>query len=95
MIPRCNEGGTKMKNNLQYANDNIKLMIKYKSWTQNTLSKKTGITPITMQRRLNSKVPKWTMLEAVSIANAFNVSVSDIFFTHMIPKCNIQNEEVS
>ncbi|MFL0251374.1 helix-turn-helix domain-containing protein [Clostridium neuense] len=77
-----------MKNDLSHANKNIKLLLKYKNWTQATLCKKTGITDITMQRRLNSRVPKWSMLEAVSIANAFGLSVNDIFFTRMIPKCN-------
>ena len=75
-------------NELKYANDNIKLLIKYKGWTQAILCKKTGITEVTMYRRLNSKIPKWTMTEAVSIAQAFNLPVSDIFFTRMVPKSN-------
>lgn len=77
-----------MENDLKYASDNIKLLIKYKGWTQSILCKKTGITPVTMRRRLNNKVPNWSMTEAVSIAKAFNLSVSDIFFTRMIPRCN-------
>ena len=81
-----------MKNDMKNANNNIKLLIKYKGWTQIILCKKTGITPITMRRRLNSKVSTWSMLEAVNIAKAFNLTVSDIFFTSMVPKCN---EEVS
>lgn len=77
-----------MKNDLRNANNNIKLLIKYKGWTQAILCKKTGITTITMRRRLNSKVPTWSMLEAVSVAKALNLSVNDIFFTCMVPKCN-------
>jgi DNA-binding XRE family transcriptional regulator len=79
-----------MKNDLKYANSNIKLLLKYKNWTQVTLCKKTGISDITMRRRLNSQVPRWSMLEAVSVANAFGMSVNDIFFTRMIPKCNTE-----
>jgi transcriptional regulator with XRE-family HTH domain len=82
-----------MVNDLKYANNNIKLLIKYKGWTQNILCAKTGITPITMRRRLSSKTPSWSMLEAVSISKAFGMSVNDIFFTRMVPKCN--KEEVS
>lgn len=82
-----------MKNDLRYANDNIKLLLKYNKWTQDDLCRKTGITHITLQRRLNCKITKWTMLEAVSIAKAFNTTVNDIFFTRMIPKRNKENEE--
>lgn len=77
---------------LKYGNDNIKLLLKYKNWTQEKLCKKTGITQVTLRRRLSSKVPKWTMMEAVSIARAFGMSVSDIFFTCMIPKGNSENK---
>ena len=77
-----------MTNDLRYANDNIKLLIKYKGWTQAILCKKTGISSITLQRRLNCKISKWTMIEAASIATAFNFTVNDIFFTRMVPKCN-------
>ncbi|WP_238860929.1 helix-turn-helix transcriptional regulator [Clostridium sp. YIM B02569] len=77
-----------MIKDLIYANDNIKLLLKYKNWTQLTLSKKTGMTSVTLQRRLNSKIPKWTMLEASSIAKAFGLSVEEIFFNPMVPKCN-------
>ncbi|EDK34964.1 helix-turn-helix domain-containing protein [Clostridium kluyveri] len=72
-----------MSNDLKYASKNIKLLLKYKNWTQKDLCKKTGITKITMRRRLNSKIPKWSMLEAASVADAFNLSVSDIFFKKM------------
>jgi len=85
-----------MSSNLKYASDNIKLLLKYKNWTQEDLCKKTGITHTTLRRRLNNKIPKWTMLEAVSVSRAFGLSVSDIFFTHMIPKGNNdKNEQVS
>lgn len=77
-----------MSNELKNANNNIKLLIKYNKWTQEILCKKTGITPVTMRRRLNNKVPTWSMMEAVSIAKAFNLTVNDIFFTCMVPKCN-------
>lgn len=87
-----------MANELKYANDNIKLLLKYKNWTHEDLCKKTGITKITLNRRLNSKIPKWSMLEALSVAKAFNVNVTDIFFTRMIPKGNreeMKDERVS
>ena len=77
-----------IKNSLMYANDNIKLLLKYNNWTQAILCKKTGMTNVTLQRRLNNKIPKWTMLEASSVAIAFGFSVEEIFFTRMIPKCN-------
>lgn len=77
-----------MSNELKNANNNIKLLIKYNKWTQEILCKKTGITPVTMRRRLNNKVSTWSMMEAVSIAKAFNLTVNDIFFTCMVPKCN-------
>lgn len=73
---------------LKYANDNIRLLLNYRNWTQSTLSKKTGISEVTLQRRLNSDIPKWTMLEAVSIAEVFGENVNNIFFTRMIPKGN-------
>lgn len=73
---------------LRHANENIKLLMQYKGWTYSTLCKKTGISVVTMRRRLNSEIPKWTMLEAVSIAKAFGIPVSNIFFTRMVPKCN-------
>ena len=84
-----------MKNDLMYANDNIKLLLKYKNWPQATLCKKTGITHITLQRRLSSEIPKWTMLEAASIANVFGLSVEEIFFTRMVPKCNRESGRAS
>lgn len=77
-----------MSNDLKYANDNIKLLLKYKRWTQKDLCRKTGMTDITLRRKLNSKIPKWSMLEAVSVAKAFGLSVNDIFFTRMVPKGN-------
>lgn len=93
MLPRCNKGGDKMDSELKYASDNIKLLLKYKGWTQATLCKKTGITPVTLKRRLSGKVSNWTMLEGISIAKALGVSVNDIFFTRMIPKCNNDTKE--
>ncbi|MBV4429050.1 helix-turn-helix domain-containing protein [Clostridium tyrobutyricum] len=70
-----------MVNELKYANSNIKLILKYKGWTQKDLCKKTGMTHITMQRKLNNKIPKWSMLEGVSIARALGLPVNDVFFT--------------
>jgi transcriptional regulator with XRE-family HTH domain len=84
-----------MAKDLMYANDNIKLLLKYKNWTQLTLCKKTGMTSVTLQRRLNSKIPKWTMLEASSIAKVFGLSVEEIFFNPMVPKCNKQENNVT
>jgi len=82
-----------MSDTLRYANNNIKLLLKYKNWTHKDLCKKTGITDITLSRKLNSKIPKWSMLEGLSIAKAFGLSVNDIFFTRMVPKCNTNNKE--
>jgi len=82
------EEADNLNNDLKNANDNIKLLMKFKKWTQATLCKKTGITPVTMRRRLSSKISTWSMMEAVSISKAFNLPVSDIFFTCMVPKCN-------
>ena len=80
-------------NELKYANDNIRLLLKYNDWTQTILSKKTGISEVTLRRRLNSDIPKWTMLEAVSIAKVFKDDVTNIFFTRMVPKSNKEKEE--
>ena len=81
-----------MPQELKYANENIKLLLKYKGWTQATLCKKTGISVVTLRRRLNSKELNWTMSEAICVAKALGESVSDIFFTRMIPKCNKNKE---
>lgn len=78
---------------MRYANSNIKLLLNFKEWTQADLCKKTGITPITMRRRLNGKTPKWTMLEAISVSNAFGKSVHEVFFTHMIPSGNKDSQD--
>jgi transcriptional regulator with XRE-family HTH domain len=72
-----------MVNDLKYTSDNIKLLLKYKNWTQEDLCKKTGMTHTTLRRRLNNKIPKWTMLEAISVSKTFGLSVNDIFFTQM------------
>lgn len=76
-----------MENDFRYASDNIKLLLHFKKWTQDTLCKKTGITPVTLRRRLASN-SGWTMLEAVAIARALGTSVSQLFFTRMIPNGN-------
>lgn len=78
--------------NLKYASSNIKLLLKYKEWTQAILCKKTGITPVTLTRRLASGIPKWTMLEAVSISKALGFTMNDIFFTCMVPNSNKDDE---
>lgn len=72
---------------MRYASDNIKLLLKFKGWTHETLCKKTGISLVTLRRRLKSN-SGWSMLEAVSIARAFNVSVNELFFTRMLPVGN-------
>lgn len=80
-----------MEYKMKHANDNIKLLLKFKGWTQNTLCKKTGITQVTMRRRLNSGIPTWSLVEAVSIAKAFDTPLNDIFFTRMTPIGNKQD----
>lgn len=71
----------------KYASDNVKLLLRFKKWTQAVLCKKTGITPVTLMRRLKDN-RGWTMLEAVSISKAFGVSVDELFFTQMMPNGN-------
>ena len=73
------------ENSFKHANNNIKLLLQFKGWTQNNLCKKTGITPITLRRRLSGDGANWTMLEAVSVSKALNVSVNELFFTRMVP----------
>lgn len=74
-------------NDFKYANDNIKLLLKFKGWKHEDLCKKTGLTPHTLMRRLKDS-SKWSMLEATSVAKAFNVSVEELFFTRMVPNSN-------
>lgn len=74
-----------MNQTLKYANSNIKLLLKFKGWTQETLCKKTGITPVTLRRRLNADKTTWSTTEALSIANAFGLDVQTLFFTKMVP----------
>jgi transcriptional regulator with XRE-family HTH domain len=66
------------------ASSNIKLLLSYKNWSQEVLSKKTGISLATLKRKLSAN-NGWTLLEAVAIAEAFDVSVEELFFTHMVP----------
>lgn len=68
----------------KYASGNIKLLLKFKGWTQATLSKKSGISIATLKRKLRNN-NGWTLLEATAIANALGVSVEELFFTRMIP----------
>jgi DNA-binding XRE family transcriptional regulator len=68
----------------KHASNNIKLLLRFKAWTQGTLCKKTGITPVTLRRRLKDN-SGWTMMEAANIAKTFNVTVQELFFTQMIP----------
>jgi transcriptional regulator with XRE-family HTH domain len=75
----------------KYASDNIKLLLRFKKWTQAVLCKKTGITMVTLMRRLKDN-KGWTMLEAVNISRAFGVSVDELFFTQMIPNGNETGE---
>lgn len=74
----------------KYASDNIKLLLKFKRWSQEDLCKKTGITMVTLRRRLSSN-KGWSLDEAVSIARAFNVPMSELFFNQMVPNGNEKN----
>jgi transcriptional regulator with XRE-family HTH domain len=76
-----------MSDSFKYASDNIKLVLSFKKWTQSNLCKKSGITIVTLRRRLKDN-SGWSMLEAVSIAKALNVSVQELFFTRMMPNGN-------
>jgi DNA-binding XRE family transcriptional regulator len=77
------------ENSFKYASDNIKLVLGFKQWTQAVLCKKTGITLVTLQRRLREN-SGWSLTEAVTIAKAFNLSVNELFFTRMIPNGNTE-----
>lgn len=76
-----------MSDSFKYASDNIKLVLSFKKWTQNALCKKSGMTMVTLRRRLKDNTG-WTMLEAVSISKALNMSVQELFFTRMMPNGN-------
>jgi len=77
-------------NNFKYASDNIKLILGFKNWTHDVLCKKTGISLITLRRRLKSN-NGWSMTEACAIANAFGMTVQELFFTRLIPNGNSNN----
>lgn len=72
-------------NDLRYANENIKLLLKFRKMTQDELCRKTGITPVTFRRRLSSNPPEWTMQEGVAIGKALGISVSELFFDQLVP----------
>jgi len=71
----------------KYASGNIKLLLSFKDWSQETLAKKSGISIATLKRKLRNN-NGWTLLEATAIANALGVSVEELFFTRMIPSGN-------
>lgn len=73
---------------LKYANGNIKLLLSFKRWTQADLCKKTGITPVTLRRRLSSNPPSWSMLEGIAISKALGIPVEELFFKRMVPSGN-------
>lgn len=77
----------------KHASDNIKLLLRFKGWTQAMLCKKTGMTSITLKRRLKNN-EGWTMLEGVWIAKALGTSVNELFFTRMIPIGNENTEKI-
>jgi lambda repressor-like predicted transcriptional regulator len=81
-----------MPNSFKYASDNIKLVLSFKKWTQNTLCRKSGITMVTLRRRLKTN-EGWSMLEAVNIAKALGMSVQELFFTRMMPNGNKEEIE--
>jgi len=68
----------------KHASDNIKLLLSFRGWSQETLAKKSGISIATFKRKLRNN-NGWTLLEATAIANALGVSVEELFFTRMIP----------
>ncbi len=78
----------------KYASDNIKLLLNFKRWTQGTLCKKTGIALVTLRRKLKSN-SGWTMLEGLSIAKAFGITVEELYFTQMIPNGNKDFEDAT
>lgn len=74
-----------MNDTFKFANANIKLLLKFKGWTQGDLCKKTGITKITLTRRLKGTGADWNLEEGLAISKAFKMSVNEIFFTQLIP----------
>lgn len=77
-----------MVETLKYANENIRLLLFSKKMTQTALSLKTGISEATLRRKINDTNSKWTMEEGIAISRALGCSVSEVFFTRMIPKSN-------
>lgn len=71
----------------KHATDNIRLLLSYKGWTQETLSKKSGISFATLKRRLKTN-EGWTLSEAVLIGKAFGIPASELFFTRMVPNAS-------
>ncbi|HEX9059530.1 MAG TPA: hypothetical protein VF941_05065 [Clostridia bacterium] len=72
------------ENNYKYANDNIKLVLKFKGWTHKKLCEKSGMEMHTLQRRLKD-IRGWSMTEGICIAKALGVPVCELFFTRMVP----------
>ena len=70
--------------NFKHASDNIKLLLSFKNWSQETLAKKSGISIATLKRKLRNN-NGWTLLEATAIAHALGVSVEELFFTQLVP----------
>jgi hypothetical protein len=81
------------ENSFKYASDNIKLVLGFKQITQAVLCKKTGMTLVTLQRRLREN-SGWSMLEAVTIAKVLELSVNELFFTRMIPNGNTEQNSI-
>lgn len=77
------KGGVSMSE-FKHAASNIRLLLSYKGWTQEVLSKKSGISIATLKRRLKTN-EGWTLSEAVLIGKTFGVSASELFFTRMVP----------
>jgi len=83
-----------MEDTYKYANNNIKLLLKFKGWTREYLCKKTGISMITLTRRLNGNGANWKLEESLSISKTFKMPVKDVFFTQLIPNGNTEQNNV-
>lgn len=86
MMPSGNkmDKGVTCMQSFKHASENIKLLLSYKNWSQEILSKKTGISISTLKRKLKNN-NGWTLSEAIAISNAFGLPMEDVFFDRMVP----------
>ena len=85
------------KDAMKYAASNIKLILEFnksnhiKPETQEELCKMTGVTPVTMRRRLKTNKGWKVYEESYPIATALKMTANELFFTRMVPNGNADN----